>query len=238
MAGIPAYKKVYLELKKSIRNGKYTPGTLLPPEPELEQMFSVSRTTVRKAISMLAADGYLNVQQGRGTEVVDVTSTQKLNTITSITETLTQKGYTVTTQGMCIDRIPAPEDVAAALEIPVNTQVFRVQRVQCANLIPISIMTNYLLPQAVPDLDQYTNQFTSLYAFLEKKYNTIFTEAIEHIYAMAADFNESQILKIPFGSPLLCSKRISHNPQGPFEYAVIKLVAEKYEYSVYLKGRN
>lgn len=238
MTGIPAYKKVYLELKNNIRNGKYKTGMLLPTEPELEQIFSVSRTTIRKAVSMLAADGYLKVQQGRGTEVVDITSSQRLNTITSITETLTQRGYKVSTQGMCIERIPAFDDVASSLEVNAGTEVFRIQRVQCANDAPIAIMTNYLLTNIAPDLDKYTNQFTSLYAFLEKQYHADFKEAVEHIYAMAADFNESQILKIPFSSPLLCSKRISWNDQGPFEYAVIKLVAEKYEYSIYLKGRN
>lgn len=238
MAKIPSYKKVYIEIKNNIRNGIYKPGALLPTEPELEKMFSVSRTTVRKAVSLLVDDGYLKVKQGRGTEVVDLTSIQRLNKITSITETLTQKGYNVTTQGMCIERIMAAEDVAAALEIAVGDVVYKIQRVQCTNDIPIAIMVNYIKMEAAPGLDKYINQFTSLYSFLEKQYHIVFKDATEHIFAMAADFNESQILRIPFASPLLCSKRITHNEQGPFEYAIIKLIAEKYEYSVYLRGRD
>lgn len=238
MTRIPSYRKVYIELKNSIRNGIYKPGALLPTEPELEKMFSVSRTTVRKAVSLLVADGFLKVKQGRGTEVVDLTAIQRLNKITSITETLAQKGYKVTTQGMCIERVKAAQDVAAALRIAVGDEVFKVQRVQYTNDTPIAIMVNYIKTDVAPDLDKFANQFTSLYSFLEKQYNIIFKDAMEHIFAIAADFNESQILRVPFASPLLCSKRITQNEQGPFEYAIIKLVAEKYEYSVFLMGRD
>lgn len=238
MAAVPAYKKVYQEIKNQIRNGTFEIGSLLPTEPELEKMFSVSRTTIRKAISMLSEEGYLNVQQGRGTQVMDVSTMQRLTTITSISETLKEKGYTVSTQGMYIDRIPAPDDVASVLKIRSGTEVFRMQRVQCANEKPIAIMKNYLLCEIAPDLDKYTGQFSSLYDFLERKYDVVFKDATETIYAMAADFNEAQILRIPMESPLICSRRVTNDEQGPFEYAIIKLIADKYEYSVYLNGRK
>ena len=74
MAKIPAYRQLYAELKSDIKNGKYPPGIFLPTESELEQIFDVSRTTVRRAISMLTAEGYLSVKQGRGTEVQEVST--------------------------------------------------------------------------------------------------------------------------------------------------------------------
>lgn len=238
MADIPAYRKVYISLKENIKLGKYKPGMLLPTEPELETIYSVSRTTIRKAVSLLVSDGYLKVRQGHGTEVMDISTTQRLNKITSITETLTQKGYKVTTQGMCIDQVPADEETAQALELSNGDIVFRLQRVQCTDGNPIAIMTNYIKPNIAPDLDQHVNQFTSLYSFLEKQYNIVISDAMERLSAIAADFSDSQILQIPFASPLILSKRITRNEQGPFEYAIIKLLADKYEFSVYLHGRK
>lgn len=47
----------------------YKPGDRLPPENELVQMFSVSRMTVREAISKLSAVGIVDVRQGDGTFV-------------------------------------------------------------------------------------------------------------------------------------------------------------------------
>lgn len=69
MARTPAYKAVYFSIKRAIQDGSYKAGSLLPSEPELEKQFNVSRTTVRKAISLLTTEGYLDVKQGRGTLV-------------------------------------------------------------------------------------------------------------------------------------------------------------------------
>ncbi|WP_046214399.1 GntR family transcriptional regulator [Paenibacillus wulumuqiensis] len=238
MNDIPAYRKVYTQLKHDIKEGSYAPGTLLPTESELEQRFSVSRTTIRKAIELLSSEGFLKKTQGKGTEILDTSTTQRLNHLTSITETLTAKGYHVTTRGMSIELITPPEHVADALKLPAGSQVYLVQRVQYADDRPIALMNNYLRANYVPGLEQHVNRFNSLYAFLEQTYHIILLHAWERLSAVAADFTESQILQVPLGSPLLCSKRISHVEQGPFEYSLIKLVADKYEYSVYLEGRT
>lgn len=238
MGRMPAYKTVYFSLKRGIQEGNYKAGTLLPPEPELEKQFGVSRTTVRKAISLLTAEGYLDVKQGRGTLVLDTTTTQRLNSITSITETLMKRGYEVTTQGVCIERVPASHSVAAALDIPEGTRVYMIQRVQCADGMPIAIIKNFLRTHELPDLEMREGNFVGLYNMLEREYNIILASAMENISAIAADFTEAQILRIPIGSPLLFVRRIAYTEHGPFECAFIKLVADKYEYSVYLEGRG
>ena len=238
MKAIAAYQRVYTELKRRIKEKVYEPGTLLPTESELEKQFQVSRTTVRKAIGLLAGEGYLNVRQGRGTEVLNISTTQRLNDVSSITEPLREQGRVVPTQAMSIERIKPPSFVVDELDLPPEAAVYYMQRVQCADGQPIALMTNYLRENIVPGLDQYANQFVGLYAFLEERYNIIIKDAWERLSAVSASFTDAQILKIPIGSPLLCSKRISNVEQGPFEYSIIKLVADKYDYIVYLHGRN
>lgn len=237
MAKIPMYRSVYMNLKKSIQGGAYKPGDFLPTVPELESYYQVSRSTIRKAIALLNSDGLLEIRQGRGTKVLDNSTTQKLNKISSITETLRQNGYKVSTQGMFIEKIHASERVAKALQISTSSEVYRIERVQCADGAPIALMTNYLRATMVPNLEQYINQFTGLYHFLEQHYSIILAEAEERLSAVAASFTDSQILHIPVGTPLLKSCRVTCTEQGPFEYAITKLVADKYEYSVYLRGR-
>lgn len=238
MNTVPNYRRVYSKLKREIKDGIYKPGMLLPTESELENQFSVSRTTIRKAVSLLVIDGYIKPKQGKGTEVLDFSTTQKLNYLTSITETLKEKGYNVITKGMDIKRIKAPENVADALNISTNCYVYILQRVQWANDQPIAIMINYLRENAVPEFEKHINTFTGLYAFLEKQYNLILQSAWERITATSAEFTESQILQIPVGAPLILSKRISYTEQGPIEYGIIKLVGDKYEYSIHLEGRK
>ncbi|MDR2163367.1 MAG: GntR family transcriptional regulator [Clostridiales Family XIII bacterium] len=238
MANIPAYRAVYASIKEKIRNGEYPIGSLLPSESELEERYSVSKTTIRKAIDILKSEGYLNVRQGRGSEVMDALTTQKLNSVSSVTETLTQKGYVISTKGMHIKKIPAPHHVSEALKLPDGAQVYRVQRVQCADGIPIAIMENYFIESLFPHLEIYENTFTALYRFLEQQYGLAIKDAWEYLSAVNADFYQAQVLNIPVGTALLRSKRIANNERGPFEYAISTLIADKYEYIIYLNGRQ
>lgn len=234
----PAYRHVYQEIKTKIKEGNYKTGELLPPEGELEKQFSVSRTTIRKAISLLTAEGLLRVRQGKGTEVLDISTTQKLNHITSITETLQEQGHIVTTQGIYLERIPAPPQIAESLELESGDSVYKLQRIQCADGTPIAIMVNYLKISVFPDLEDYISGMNSLYHLLEKEYNVILKEATEWLSAVSADFTEAQILHIPIGAPLLHSRRIVSTAQGPCEYSIIKLIADRYEFCIHMMGRR
>lgn len=238
MGRIPAYRRSLLFYQTRNQEGSYKPGDLLPCEADLENIYSVSRTTIRKAISILTSEGYLDVKQGRGTIVLDTSTTQRLNSIISITETLIKRGHKVTTGGTSIEIVDARPAVASALDVPVGTEVYLVQRVQYADGVPIAIIKNYLKTNELPGLQAKAGSLVGLYNLLEKDYNIILTNATEYISAISADFTESQILRIPLNSPLLLVRRISCTEQGPIEYASIKIVADKYEYSVYLEGRK
>ena len=62
-------KQVSDKLENMIENGKYSVGEKIPTEPELMQMFSVSRNTVREAVQSLTWSGILEIRQGNGTYV-------------------------------------------------------------------------------------------------------------------------------------------------------------------------
>lgn len=238
MAKIPAYRNLYYSLKQAIKDDVYPVGSLLPTEPELERQYGVSRATVRRAVGILSNEGYVKAVQGKGTEVLQFTATQRLNRISSITETLVSKGYTVTTQGMCIEKVPAPATVARELQIKEGDFVYCLQRVQCADGVPYALMTNYLKVNLVPDFEKYTGMFTGLYSFLEETYHIVFANAVERLTAISANFTDAQILRVNVGAPLLCSRRTCNTLAGPFEYSINKLLPDKYEYSVYLQGRG
>ncbi len=53
------YLEVADKIKEDIFSGKYPVGSMLPTESELEELFQVSKITVRKAIELLASDEYV-----------------------------------------------------------------------------------------------------------------------------------------------------------------------------------
>lgn len=66
---VPLYYQLQETLKEDIDAGNWQAGEILPSEAELETQFGVSRTVIRKALDVLAADGQVIRQKGRGTVV-------------------------------------------------------------------------------------------------------------------------------------------------------------------------
>ena len=65
----PLYRQIRERLVRSLHEGEWRPGELIPSEGELAQRYGVSQGTVRKAIDALAAENLLVRRQGRGTFV-------------------------------------------------------------------------------------------------------------------------------------------------------------------------
>src|SRR3954467_10464577 len=65
----PLYRQVKELLIKRLGDGSWTPGQLLPREPEIAADLGVSPGTVRKALDEMSAESLLVRRQGRGTFV-------------------------------------------------------------------------------------------------------------------------------------------------------------------------
>ena len=61
------YIHLFEELKRRILQGEYQNGQRLPGENEMAGEFSMSRQTVRQALSMLEQEGLIQRRQGSGT---------------------------------------------------------------------------------------------------------------------------------------------------------------------------
>lgn len=60
-----AYERIAADLCAKIESGEYPPGSVLPSEAQLVATYDSSRTTVRKAVGVLARRGLVTVSQGR-----------------------------------------------------------------------------------------------------------------------------------------------------------------------------
>ena len=237
MQKVTAYMTVYLSIKKLIKEGAYKPGMLLPTERDLEKIYAVSRITVRRAIAMLSDEGYVKVVQGKGTEVRDISTTQQLNTVTSITETLKRKGYNIKVEGVNIQLVQPPEIVREKLNLEPEVTVYLIQRILYADDKPIALMKNYLVKDQIPGEEQYAGKIVGLYNFLENTYGVVVTEADDTFSAVNADYLEAQVLHLKQGAALLRGRRIGYTEKGPFEYVDNKLVGDRYEFSIHMTGR-
>jgi GntR family transcriptional repressor for pyruvate dehydrogenase complex len=60
------YEQIVAQVQQAIRDNRYPRGSKLPTERELAESFGVSRSVVREAIKVLAANGLVESRQGSG----------------------------------------------------------------------------------------------------------------------------------------------------------------------------
>ncbi|MEC6746942.1 GntR family transcriptional regulator [Marinilactibacillus sp. XAAS-LB27] len=92
-------KLLYIEiaetLRKKILSGEYPVSSLIPSEVELERTFDVSKITIRKAVELLVADGYLEKRSGKGTTVISDRLFNNLSKARSFSSIVEASGQTL-----------------------------------------------------------------------------------------------------------------------------------------------
>jgi GntR family transcriptional regulator len=161
------YRQVALLLREAIESGEYPPGSTLPPEAELGERYGVSRDVVNKAVRVLRAWGLVRVVRGTGSIVRQIPKISR-NAVaryqTAARERAGARGAFDTelrSLGLepradtAIDRIPAPADVAEALQIAVGDPVIRRGRKMYARRpggddVPVQLAPSYI-PASIAD---------------------------------------------------------------------------------------
>jgi DNA-binding LacI/PurR family transcriptional regulator len=66
----PVYKRIYNDFLEKISSGTLKVGDRLPSEAELCKIYKVSRITSKRALDILADNGYISKQPGKGSFVI------------------------------------------------------------------------------------------------------------------------------------------------------------------------
>lgn len=235
------YMDVYNDLKDAILNGKYLRGSFLPTETGLTEKYEVSRTTIRKAVSLLQSEGLVHVQQGRGTEVtsgklqVKPACTQIYQNVVDVSGCFISEGTAVCMSSV-VDVVAADEKVAEALEINAGTLVYRVQRLKLIGDDPYRYVVSYVPRDLAPGLESYSGQVFLLYQCLKENFGIVSTNVSETISANTAKFLESNLLDVTVGSPLLVSYRTAWCEQRVMEYTQSFLRPDIYNIVISMQG--
>ncbi|GLH97330.1 GntR family transcriptional regulator [Phytohabitans aurantiacus] len=65
------YRDIAADLQERIDTGEYQPGAKLPTYPQLAELYSVSVSTMQRAVALLVDRGWVVSSQGRGLYVPD-----------------------------------------------------------------------------------------------------------------------------------------------------------------------
>ena len=230
----PLYLQIKDILKHKIINNEYAVGSTIPSENELEEIFGVSRMTIRQAVNELVNEGLLRKERGRGkgTVVLSNAIADKISTVKSFTQKMQEKGYILKNKKINISLVTPDPAVVAAFNIEPTDKVLRLSRIRMVNndiiMYSISYVPGFL------DLPFDAELYGSLYQLLSNQ-NIQISHAEEYIEAMLADEEISRELEIPLNAAVLKRTRISQDQYNRnVEYTTTYYRSDKYKYVVEL----
>lgn len=159
------YFYILEQLRSKILKGEIAPGEKLPSENTLTQEYQVSRQTVRKALQILAEEGYVYAEHGRGTfcsELMRHRKNSKLiavittylsdyifpRVIGGIDQVLTEKGYSILLkntqnsrgrEAQCLEEL-LQKDIDGLIIEPSKSQIF------CRHMNLYETLDQYRIP--------------------------------------------------------------------------------------------
>lgn len=229
--GVALWRQIADAIRLDIVGGKLANGDRLPTEALLAQRFSANRHTVRRALSVLAEEGVVAAEQGRGTFVRSARRlSYPIGRRTRFSEGLAGQAARLTTQRLG-DRIEnATAAIAKALGLKPGSKVVRVDGVSSADGKPLSRATTWLdyrrfaeFPARLATHGSFTAAFASLGI-------ADYSRASTRISARHADVEETKLLGLSPGAILLVSEAVDVDEAGtPISYALSRFPAERME---------
>lgn len=169
MAGIK-FDRILLDLKRRIETGEFPFQQLLPSEAKLCEHYDCSRNTVRRAITELANQGYLQSMHGKGVAVIHQPMRQSiysLGQIESFQETIARESADIRTQVAHFACIVTDAATATLTSLPEGREVWYIHRIRSFDGKARIVDHNYFLKDAVPGLD-IEKAGGSIYEYIEK----------------------------------------------------------------------
>jgi len=231
----PLYHQLKTILKSKILSGEVKGQQRLPSETELCVQYSVSRATVRQALSELMKDGLIYRDRGRGTFVTEGVGLKQLSLRGSI-ENLIASGEGTRIKVLEYKEMAPPLSVAKVLRLGMHQRVFQLQIIRFIPKGPFGYSFIYFPPALGRMISpKELKETTEIITLVEGKMKNKVHRANQTIDIKLADRMTAQHLSIKPKSPLLIVERNYYARNGsPMFISITFFRPDLYKYRIEL----
>lgn len=235
---LPLHARLKEAMLHRIRLGEWSSNVALPSEFSLAEEFGVSLGTLRRVLTELADDGYLERQQGRGTYVRRASFDNSLFRFFRM-----QGGDGQVPNSRILQRNleKAPTEVSEALGLTAGDEVLHLLRLRSwkpQNKEPFLVEDIWLpMPLFKPLADRRLEDFGPLlYPLYEELIGVIVGSATEQLSVEQATPGVAALLDCALIDPLIRIDRIARtHAQEPVEYRRSFGLAKSFQYRAEIK---
>ena len=216
--GTALHRQIFLVLRDGIAQGTYPPGTPLPKEEALVQLFGVARATVRRALADLEADGLVQRRHGSGTFVLEGSSSGASVPTLGFIDELRHTGQSTEVRVLTVESVAPPPKVRAFLQTPKDETAIRAVRVRMARSTPLMITEAWVPADVGQRITASALKKKPMYEVLNGL-GVVFGRVVQEISAESADPYKAGVLGCELSTALIRLTRLMHDRSGrPIEH--------------------
>lgn len=237
-------QRVAEQLRALIMEGKLSPESQLPNEPDLSAFLNVSRSTVRSALTILEQGGFIQRRWGVGTFIAKNPPTYNDLSINSgVTQLIRSSGAEPGCAELLITTRPASEHVANRLSLEPGAPVLALERVRlsndrrvvfCLDTLPLALFQNQDGEIPLSEVEQYIKEHQSMYGFIRERLSINIHHGIAWIRPLSAEGYLAERLSIPRGYSILHLEQVDFGDDGePIALTDEYYVADAFTFYIY-----
>ncbi|AZR97871.1 TPA: UTRA domain-containing protein [Streptococcus suis] len=223
------YKKVYADIKEKIEQNIWQANQEMPTENELMEIYSYSKDTIRKALSLLEMDGYIQKRQGRNSIILDHNLVRKpfVSELKTVSELNRSAHHQVQTELTNLYIVQGQPEVMKELEVDEKTDLYRVSRVRTIDGERLEYEISYFDRRIVPYLSKEVAE-SSIYQYLEEELGLEISHSRREISFRFANEEEKSLLDLSGYDMVVSVTSTTYLADGrPFQYGTITYRPDK-----------
>lgn len=221
------YRNVMHDIKQKILNNDYD-GMRLPDERSLAENYQVSRSSMKRALNLLAEQGIVFKKRGSGTFINPLYLKNKAmfryeGSNLGLTDSFKVPGKKQQIKLLDFHVIKASPEIAQDLFLSENDFVYEFKRLRLLDGQPFLIETGYLPIKIMPELKPDTLQ-SSLFNYLEDEENKTVTKSFLNITVEPSNAEDQAEMKLKSTEPVGVMEGIFFLDDGtPFEVSNMRV---------------
>jgi GntR family transcriptional regulator len=232
--GPAKYRQLADDMRARILAGEFGTGDPIPTEAALSRSHRASRITVRHALELLAHEGLVHREQGRGSFVRPRAIAVGPRRLTSFTQELRERGVVHASRVLDVDEVDAPDK--APLDLTAGARCVRIERLRIADDRPIAHQIT-MLPEDVGQAIRSTlTDGTSLYERIRQTLGLEIDSADETYRVGSVRPPVARLLELRTGAPVFIVERVGFAGARRIEWTMSVVRGEDYEVHVHLRS--
>jgi GntR family phosphonate transport system transcriptional regulator len=229
--GVALWRRIADDIRLDIVGGKLARGEQLPTEAALAERFSANRHTVRRALAVLAEEGVVRAEQGRGTFVNEARRlSYRIGKRTRFSEGLAGQARDAHGELLWAKHENATANVAQGLGIKPGARVIRLETLSYVDGKPLSRGTSWFSYARFPTIDTVYAETRSITEALKQLGVADYSRGTTRISARYASPEEVRAVRLVPGTVMLVTEIVDVDADDlPIQYALTRFPADRFE---------